>query len=149
MDLNRVCEELANAARGVACSPRLNALPFLPDSPPNPCFYVAEVEAVFDQAMRSGAARGDSRVTIVCRVVVSRGDDASSQKWLFNLMAPTGAASLWQALDSARGGPGQAALNGACDDFHVQSLRPLVGVPHGDSVLLGAEIVLLVIGDGD
>lgn len=142
MDLEAVCTGLADAATAID---GLTCLDYVPDSVTTPCFYTGEVEVDYDKAF----ARGLDIVTVTCRLLVSRADDRSGQAELKQFMAGSGPRSVKEALEAARGAPGEAALGGACDDLHVQRMQGHRQYTVGDTAYYGAEWVVRVIGSGD
>lgn len=144
MDLQAVAEGLADAAADVTCDPPLNTFAFAPDSVPEPCAFVAEMEIEFDKAHN----RGLDEVMVTMRVLVGRSDDKAAAARLNGLMSGSGAGSLKAALEAARGAPGQSALDGACDDFHVTRIQGHRWYEHASTTYLGGEWRIRVIGPG-
>lgn len=144
MDVEAVATAIAAAARTVTISPRLNTLAYVPDSVPEPCGFVAELDIDYDRAH----ARGLDEITLVFRVLVNRGDDRASQRYLNQLLRGAGPTSLKAALEAARGAPGQPALGGAADDLHVRRASAHRWYVHTDATYLGIEYQIRVIGPG-
>lgn len=136
MDLARALAELAAAAAAV---PGLTAYDYVPDSVTVPAFYTGEVDRDYDQDFgRSSTA------TVTCRLLVSRGVDGSGQRDLWTL-----ADAVWQALQLARGAPGEYALAGAVDDLAVPRMTGHRLYTLGPDTYLGVEWPVQLIGDGD
>lgn len=140
--MTAVRAELARAAATATTSPRMTALAHVPDSPPAPCVFCAEMDVEFDRAH----GRGLDEAKIVVRVLVSRSDDVASQQFLNGLMSGSGVASIKAALESARGAPGELALNGAAHDLRVERARGHTWFEHAGMSFLGVEFDVTVIG---
>jgi hypothetical protein len=143
VDLELVCTGLADAVRAYGIA-GLTCLDYVPDRVSPPTFYTAEVEIDYN-----GTFRGDPDVRVTCRVLTSRSNDQSGQALLKRYMASSGANSIKAALESGSGAPGQAALNGACDDLHVRRLQGHRLYTVGENSYFGAEWIVHVFGDGD
>lgn len=147
MQISLVREAIADAARVIvlpAGLPKLISKSYVPDSVVPPCFFVAEVDVTYDRAM----ARSMDELLFTCRVLAGRADDQTSQRILDAMLSGSGPASLKEAIDAARGGPGEMALGGAADDLHLQRVQGYRWYEHGTSTYLGAEITIKVIGEG-
>ncbi|MFO7164879.1 MAG: hypothetical protein DIU75_016240 [Mycolicibacterium hassiacum] len=142
MQISAIRDALADVVRSKI--PELNCFGYLPDSIPEPCFYVGEVEIDYDRAFR----RGMDELTITCRVLTSRADDRAGQEALDRYLAGSGRYSIKAAIESARGAPGQPALGGLCHDLHVQRVQAYRMYQVGEVQYYGAEIMLRVIGKG-
>lgn len=134
------------AAIAQACSsiPGLTCLPYVPDSIAPPVLYVQPDAITYDQAF----GRGLDYIDLSIHVVVQAVDDLSSQQLLDAYLAGSGPQSVYAALAGARGMPGQSALGGVADDFHLTSAveyQPYVidNIRH-----LGVRLQLRVIGSG-
>nr|WP_203691348.1 hypothetical protein [Streptomyces sp. SID12488] len=123
---------------------KLTSTGYVPDSVVVPCFFVAEVDINFDKTM----GRGTDELMFTCRVLAGRADDRSSQRVLDALLSGAGVASLKQALETARGAPGELALGGAADDLHLERVQGYRWYEHQGSSYVGAELAVKVIGDG-
>jgi hypothetical protein len=143
MDVDLICQRLAETVQAYGIA-GLTPLEYVPDAVEPPVFYVADVIIDYEQTFG-----GDPDVTIVCRVLTSKGDDRAGQKLLRSYMASTGATSVKAAIESGRGDPGQAALSGACDDLHVRRLQGHRVYIVGEKSYFGAEWLVHIIGDGD
>jgi hypothetical protein len=147
MDVFTVREGIAAAARTVVLPEgvaKLTSTAYLPSAPTTPHFFVGDYTVDFDKTMR----RGTDEIEFTCGVVVSRSDDLSGQRVLDGLLSGSGEGSLKEAIEVARGAPGELALGGAADDLRVtrvQSYRyyEVAGVQY-----LGAQFTIRVIGDG-
>ena len=147
MQISAVRDALADAARAVvlpAGLPKLTSPGYVPDAVTAPCFFVAEFSMDYDKAF----GRGLDEIEFTARVLAGRGDDRSSQKVLDAMLSSSGTASLKQALEAARGAPGQAALGGLADDLHVMRIQGYRWYEHQGTTYVGAELVIKVIGDG-
>jgi hypothetical protein len=139
MDLNLVSDRLAVLAlntQGI-----LRADGFVPASVSEPHFYVGEITLQYDQTF---GGMGD--VVLLCRVLACRADDEAGQRLLKDFMRPTGPTSLKAALEAGRGEPGEMALDGACDDFHVLRVQNHRQYTVGSNTYIGAEWPVHVIG---
>ncbi|MFF0510959.1 hypothetical protein [Streptomyces sp. NPDC004250] len=147
MQISAVRDAIAAAAATVVLPAgvgKLKCTGYVPDSVVVPCFFVGEVEVVFDKAMRRGA----DELLFTCRVLAGRQDDRSSQRIIDALLSGSGPASLKAAIEQARGAPGELALGGLADDLHVQRVQGYRWFEHAGTTYVGAELVLKVIGDG-
>lgn len=147
MQISAVRDAIAAAASTVVLPTGIGQLTctgYVPDSIVAPCFFVGEVEVTFDKAM----ARRLDELMVTCRVLAGRADDRSSQRIIDALLSGSGPASLKQAIEAARGGPGEMALGGLADDLHLQRVQGYRWFEHAGSTYIGAELVLKVIGDG-
>ncbi|NEA61360.1 hypothetical protein [Streptomyces sp. SID12488] len=148
MQISAVRDALADAARVVVLPAgigKLTSTGYVPDSVVVPCFFVAEVDINFDKTM----GRGTDELMFTCRVLAGRADDRSSQRVLDALLSGAGVASLKQALEAARGAPGELALGGAADDLHLERVQGYRWYEHQGSSYVGAELAVKVIGDGN
>jgi hypothetical protein len=144
MDLQAVAEALAAQAATVTCSPALNTFAYAPDSIPEPCAFVAEMEIEFDKAMR----RALDEVMVTMRVLVGRADDKAAAARLNGLMSGSGTGSLKTALEADRIPNGGDALGGACHDYHVTRIQGHRWYEHASTTYLGGEWRIRVIGPG-
>jgi hypothetical protein len=147
MQISEVREAIAEAARAIVLPEGAGALTctgYTPDAVTEPHFFVGEVEVAFDKAM----GRALDELTITCRALVGRGDDRAAQKVLDGLLSGAGPASLKQAIEAARGAPGQAALGGLADDLHLQRVQGYRWYEHAGTQYVGAELIIRVIGKG-
>lgn len=141
MDIALVCSRLVDAA--AATTPPLNPLAYAPDNPPAPCVYVSDVSVEFDRTFGRSA-----KAAVTLTVLLSRSDDRASQGRLMAHLSDSGAASVRAALDAARGEPGESALAGACDDFHVTRVAGFRFYESGAVKYVGAEFTVDVYGPG-
>ncbi|MER6198023.1 hypothetical protein ABT234_11745 [Streptomyces sp. NPDC001586] len=140
-------EAIATAARAVVLPGGVGKLTchgYTPDSITAPHFFAGEYSLEFDKAY----GRGLDEAELTCRVLVGRADDVSAQRTLDALLAGAGAASLKQAIEAARGEPGEAALGGLADDFHVTRVQGYRWYEHQGTQYVGAELIIRIIGDG-
>ncbi|MEW2424838.1 hypothetical protein AB0911_30360 [Streptomyces nigra] len=147
MQISLVRDAIADAARTVvlpAGIAKLTSTGYVPDSVVAPCFFVAEVEVTYDQAM----GRKLDELLFTCRVLAGRADDRSAQRILDALLSGAGEASLKAAIEAARGAPGEMALGGLADDLHLQRVQGYRWYEHQGSSFVGAELTIKVIGDG-
>lgn len=148
MQISAVRYAIADAARAVVLPDgigKLTSTGYVPDSVAAPAFFVAEVEVAYDRAM----GRKLDELLFTCRVLVGRADDRTSQKILDSLLSGSGEASLKQAIEVARGAPGEMALGGLADDLHLQRVQGYRWYEHEGTTYVGAELVIKVIGPGD
>lgn len=147
MQISKVRDAIADAARTVVLPAGVGKLVctgYVPDGVTTPCFFVGEVEVTFDKAM----ARRLDELLFTCRVLAGRQDDRASQRIVDALLSGSGPASLKQAIEAARGAPGEMALGGLADDLHLQRVQGYRWFEHGSATYVGAELVIKVIGDG-
>ncbi|MFE2300838.1 hypothetical protein ACFXAW_21945 [Streptomyces sp. NPDC059445] len=147
MQISAVRDALANAARAVVLPdglPRLTCSGYVPDSVIAPHFFVAEYEQDFDKAM----GRGLDELVFTTRVLVGRADDKAAQQVLDLMLSGSGPASLKQAIELARGAPGDFALDGLAHDLHVQRVQGYRWYEHASATYVGAELMIKVIGEG-
>jgi hypothetical protein len=147
MQMSAVREAIADAARAVvlpAGLPKLTCFGYTPDSVPAPCFFAAEYSTEFDKAY----GRALDEVELTCRVLVGRADDVAAQRTLDALLSGSGPASLKQVIEVARGAPGEEALGGLVDDFHVTRIQGYRWYEHQGIQYVGAELIIRIIGDG-
>lgn len=145
MDISAVREGLAGAveahcqeATGIQC------FGYVPETINPPTFYAGE--ATINNLSTFGQT---DEVEIVCRVFTSTADDREGQRLLDQLLRRTGPTSVREALALARGGPGEAALGGACDDLVVVRIQGYRLYRIAETEFYGAEILVRAIGDGD
>jgi hypothetical protein len=147
VQISAVRDAIADAARAVVLPTGIGKLVctgYVPDAVVAPCFFVGEVEINFDKAM----GRRLDELLFTCRVLAGRADDRSSQRIIDALLSGGGPASLKQAIEAARGAPGEHALGGLADDLHLQRVQGYRWFEHQGSTYVGAELVIKVIGDG-
>lgn len=148
MQISLIREAIADAARAVVLPDgiaKLTATGFVPDSVLAPHFFVAEYEQDFDKVM----ARGLDELTFTSRVLVSRTDDQFAQRTLDGMLSGAGPASLKQAIEAARGAPGEYALGGLAHDLHVMRVQGYRWYEHAGATYVGAELAIKVIGEGN
>jgi hypothetical protein len=147
VQISQVRDAIADAARVVVLPAgigKLTCTGYVPDSVVTPCFFVGEVEVNYDKAM----GRKLDELLFTCRVLAGRADDRSAQRILDALLSGAGPASLKQAIEAARGAPGEMALGGLADDLHLQRVQGYRWYEHQGSSFVGAELAIKVIGDG-
>jgi hypothetical protein len=150
MRISLVRRRLAAAVESVAVTTelgeivRLACFGYVPDAVVVPCFYAGEV--TIDPLVTFGTA---DNADITCRVLTSHSDDAQGQYLLDELLRRSGASSVRAALQTARGAPGEYALDGACDDFVVRAVQGYRLYRVGDTPYFGAELVIRAHGNGD
>jgi len=142
MDMQEVSEALAAAAGTVISTPKLITYAFVPHSVTAPCCFVAEYTIDFDRAMN----RALDAVDVTMRALVSPADEAVGTRRLNGLLSGSGGGALKQAIESARGAPGELALGGAADDYRVTRIEGGRWYQHDGVQYLGAEITVHVIG---
>ncbi|MGP4084175.1 hypothetical protein [Streptomyces sp. KR55] len=147
MQISLVRDAIAAAARVVVLPAgigKLTCTGYVPDSIVAPCFFVGEVDVNYDKTM----GRGTDELLFTCRVLAGRADDRSAQRILDALLSGAGAASLKQAIEAARGGPGEMALGGLADDLRLERVQGYRWYEHQGSSFVGAELAIKVIGSG-
>ena len=147
MQISAVREALADAARTVILPegiPKLTCSGYVPDSVNAPHFFIGEYDQVFDRVM----ARGMDELTFTARVLVGRADDRAAQQTLDAMLSGSGPASLKQAIEVARGAPGDYALGGLAHDLHVMRVLGYRWYEHAGSTYVGAQLMIKVIGEG-
>ncbi|MGW1295158.1 hypothetical protein [Streptomyces sp. NPDC002533] len=147
MQMSAVRAAVAEAASAVVLpvAAKLTCTGYTPDSVTEPHFFTGEYSIEFDRAM----GRGLDVAELTCRVLVGLADDLTAQQILDGLLSGAGPASLKQAIEAARGAPGQAALGGAADDLHVMRVQGYRWYEHQGTQYIGAELILKIIGKGD
>ncbi|MFI6862643.1 hypothetical protein ACIBKZ_22570 [Streptomyces sp. NPDC050421] len=147
MRMSAVREAIADAARVVvmpAGTAALTSSGYVPDAVTAPHFFCAEYTIEYDKAM----GRALDEVELTCRVLVGRADDKSAQIVLDALLDGSGPASLKQAIEAARGAPGDYALGGLAHDLHVVRMQSYRWYEHQGTYYVGAEFVIKIIGEG-
>ncbi|MEV6079662.1 hypothetical protein AB0L80_31805 [Streptomyces sp. NPDC052069] len=147
MEMSAVREAVADAARAVVLPEGIGALTssgYVPDAVTEPHFFCGEYSVTFDRAM----GRALDEVELTCRVLVGRADDRSAQTILDSLLSGSGPASLKQAIEVARGAPGDYALGGLAHDLHVMRMQGYRWYEHQGTQYVGAELIIKIIGEG-
>ena len=147
MQISAVRDAIAAAATAVVLPngiAKLTCSGFTPDSVVAPHFFVAEYTQDYDKAMR----RSLDELEFTCRVLVSTADDRAAQRVLDSMLSGSGEASLKQAIEAARGAPGEYALGGLAHDLHVMRVQGYRWYEHQGAEFVGAELIVKVIGDG-
>lgn len=139
MDLELVSQRLAVLGKNAEGIRAADA--FVPDSVTVPHFYVGEVRLDYDQTYG-----GLMDVQFICVVLTATTDDRAGQKSLKSFMKRSGPTSIKAALEAGRGEPGEAALDGACDDLHVKGVQAHRIYRVGDANYYGAQWTVRVIG---
>jgi hypothetical protein len=142
MDLRLIRAELARALAPVR--PALNAYAYIPDAVSPPCAFFVPQRIQMDRAM----GRGADEWSVTMRLLVSRSDDEASQRRLDDYLAGSGTGSIKEALEAARGVPGELALNGACHDVYAGAWDSYGLHEHAGVMFLGAELSIRIIGSG-
>lgn len=137
MDLVTICQRIAEAAGEVA---GLNTSAYVPDAIAEPHFFVAEPEISYDRTFGKTA---DLEVT--CRLLVSRADDEAGQELLRRYLSTGNPESVKDAIQAARGGPGQPALSGAADDLWVRRVERPRWYDHAGTQYVGVDIQIRVV----
>jgi len=99
-----------------------------------PCAFVL-IEAVDFQ---NAFALGDPRLTMTVTAVVARTSDRTAYEALSKAIAPTGAGSLRQIIESDR------TLGGVCQTLVVQRADNIRMISQGDADYLAVDVSLLV-----
>ena len=147
MQPSLIRDALAQAARAVVLPDGVRALTctgYVPDAVTEPHFFASDYEQTFDRAMN----RGLDEIEFTCRVLVGRQDDRAAQMLLDSMLAGSGPASLKQAIEEARGGPGEYALGGLAHDLHLVRVQGYRWYEHAGIEYVGAELIIKVIGEG-
>ena len=147
MDIPAIREALADVARTVVLPDgikKLTCTSYVPDAVTAPHFFLAEYEQDFDKVM----GRGLDEIVFTTRVLVGRADDRAAQRILDLMLSGSGPASLKQAIEVGRGGPGEYALGGLAHDLHVQRVQGYRWYEHAGATYVGAELMIKVIGEG-
>ena len=139
MDLQAICAGIADAVANRNI-PGLTVSHYVPDAPVEPHFFIAEPSIDYDRTFGKTAD-----LEIVCRLLVGRQDDEASQRLLRKYLSTGTAESIKDAIESGRGGPGQPALNGACDDLWVRRAERPRWYDHAGTLYLGVDIVVRVV----
>ncbi len=146
MDIARV-KRAIKAAIDVAGIDRLDTYAHTPGSVVVPCVYPTNV--TIDPNGAGADFRGSDTAEVVLRVLTSAADDLDGQLALDEYLSRTGPNSIRAALETARGGPGEYALDGAADDMHVVRIDGYRIYTEGTDEFFGAEITVRVIGEGE
>ena len=143
LDVDLVFRQLAAAvtdAQIPGTTKRVVATPFSPDNPTPPHFFVAEFIGDYDETYGE-----DMNLTVTARLMLSRASEDTGQAEGRSL-AGTGTNTIRHALEAARGAPGQAALNGACDDIQLKRVVGPRLYQYGDDQFYGLEFTIFVLG---
>ena len=146
MQISEIRAAIAEAASAVVMPTGVGSLTctgYLPDSIHEPHFFVGEYDQEYDRTYA-----GMDRLEFTCRVLVSHADDLSAQKSLDGLLSRGGASSLKNAIEAARGAPGEMALGGLAHDLRVMRIQAYRWYEHAGTKYVGAELLVEVIGDG-
>jgi hypothetical protein len=120
--------------------PELTCYEFVPAAVEVPCFYSTGPTITYDVTFGGT----DDMDNWVCRVLVSKADDADGQALLDDYLS-RGDKSVKLALE---GTPGVAqTLNGVISDLHVRRAQNYGFFQHGDEYYYGAELIVHVIGE--
>ncbi|MER8042712.1 hypothetical protein [Streptomyces sp. NPDC094032] len=147
MQISKIRTAIAAAARTVdlpAGTAALTTTGHVPDAITAPHFFCAEYSVEFDKAMRGGLDEAE----LTCRVLVGRPDDRAGQEILDALLDGSGPSSLKQAIEAARGAPGEYALGGLADDLRVTRIQGYRWYEHQGTQYVGAELMIRIIGKG-
>lgn len=142
MNLGTVKQRLVEACLTIE---GLNCHGFAPDAITVPCLIATEAEVVYDKYAFNGA--GDE-VMVTLRILVSKADDKEGQAALDAYLG-RGTRSIKNAIEAARGAPGEAALDGACDDLRVMRVQGYRLYEHNGVDYYGADFVVMCLGEGD
>jgi hypothetical protein len=143
MDLGGICAAIAAAAKTAgtpAGGKPLTATSYVPDAITEPHFFVAEPEIDYDKTFGRTA-----ELQITCRLLVGRQDDQAGQAQLRAYLSTGTAASVKDAIESARGGPGQPALGGLADDLWVRRVERPRYYEHSGTQYYGVDIQVRVV----
>jgi hypothetical protein len=140
MDLNGICAAIAAAAGNAESTPALTATGHVPDAITEPHFFVAEPAVDYDKTFGKTA-----EIELTCRLLVSRADDQTSQRLLRAYCSTGNDESVKDAIEAARGGPGQAALGGLADDLWVRRVEKPRWYEHAGTQYIGVDIQIKVV----
>lgn len=147
MDMSAIRYAIADAARAVVLPDgiaKLTCSGYVPDSVTVPHFFTEAYTVDFDKAM----GRSLDEVELICQVLVGIADDKSAQLTLDTMLSGSGPGSLKQAIEAARGAPGDYALGGLADDLHVMRVQGYRWYQHQDTTYVGAQLAVKIIGGG-
>ncbi|MFJ3282448.1 hypothetical protein [Streptomyces halstedii] len=146
MEMSAVRAAIAEAASAVVlpAAAKLTCTGYTPDAVTEPHFFCGEYSVEFDRAMN----RGLDTAELTCRVLVGLADDESTQRLLDAMLAGSGPASLKQAIEAARGAPGEYALGGLAHDLHVMRVQGYRWYEHQGAQYIGAELITKILGEG-
>jgi hypothetical protein len=147
MQISAIRSAIADAAREVTVPGGTRALTctgYLPDAITEPHFFIGDVSIEYDRAMN----RALDALEVTARVLVGREDDISAQTILDGLLDGSGPGSLKAAIESARGAPGEYALDGLAHDLRVERVQGYRWFEHNGVTYIGAELIIRVIGAG-
>lgn len=137
MDLVAIAAGLAAAASTVT---ELTVSAYVPDAVNEPHLFVAEPTVDYD---RTFGRTADLDITL--RLLVGRQDDEASQRLLRKFLSTGNPESVKDAIEAARGGPGQPALSGEADDLWVRRAERPRWYEHAGNRYLGCDIVIRVV----
>lgn len=152
MEISEVKAALAAAVQAadinIPGAGRLECYAHSPMAPNVPAFTCGQV-AIDPLGTFGPSGPGMETLDITCSVLTSTADDDSGQRLLDKLISKDGPYSIRQALLVARGGPGQAALDGAADDVWVVRIDGYRMLEYGgpEATYYGADLTVRVIGD--
>lgn len=147
MDMSAIRHAIADAARAVDLPDgiaKLTCSGYVPDSVTVPHFFTADYTVDFDKAM----GRALDEVELTCQVLVGIADDKNAQLTLDAMLSGSGPGSLKQAIEAARGAPGDYALGGLAHDLHVMRVQGYRWYQHQDTTYVGAQLAVKIIGEG-
>ena len=152
MDISVVKAALRDAVRAadinIPGAGRLECYAHSPAAPNVPAFTCGQV--VIDPMGTFGSGGpGMEMLDLTCSVLTSTADDDSGQQLLDKLISKSGPYSVRAALLTARGAPGELALDGAADDVWVVRIDGYRMLSYGgeDQNYYGADLTIRVIGD--
>lgn len=137
MDLDEIYTGIADAVRDRI--PTLNCFGFVPDSLPDPSFYVGDMEIDYDKSVGGGM----EELTISCYVLVSRADPKSAHAALFSYVPGTGPTSIKAAIEHDR------TLGGVVEDVRVLDFRTLTGEEIAQEDRIGGVWTLTVLAQSE
>lgn len=140
MDLNAICNAIAAAAADATSDPALTTTGFVPDAITEPHLFVAEPEISYDKTFGRTA-----ELELTCRLLVGRQDDRAAQTLLRKYLSTGNQESVKDAIEAARGGPGQPALGGLVDDLWVRRVERPRWYQHADTQYVGVDIQIKVV----
>ena len=145
LDLDAVAIALATAVNDAQITlngQRLTALDAVPSTiAAPPLFAVAEFVNTYHRSFA-----GMDEVTFTCRLFVSLVTSEDGQRTARQAASSAGAKAILDALEAARGDPGQPALGGAAQDLVVQNVRGPRIYEIGEKSYYGLEFSVFVLG---
>lgn len=144
MDITTIHQAISDAVNTAQLKPgslQVTATPYMPLYPTVPHFCPFSWRASYDKTYG-----GLVELTTTWHLVLSLSNDEAGHQEATKL-AGSGESTIRSVLIDARGGPGEDALGGACDDILLRSSSGPNLVDIGDTHLLVIEFSIYVTGD--